>query len=166
MASNSTFRILLFCLIGAGLLMVACAGVLVWRLLPTFGPLFAVAGEVANAYPGSNPNVTILYHNGQKTLRIAAAVAFDPDTDQGQQTAEGIAAVVREHYDLAGFSAIQVRLERRSRAGILQMKNGKTFSLPVREPPLTDAEVQQLLEIIDAAEVQPPEPETGTGSVH
>jgi hypothetical protein len=133
MARSSSFRILLFCVIGAGLLIFACGGVLVWRfVLPSLGPLLAVSSEVARAYPGSNPNVTILWRNGQKTFRVAAVVQFDPSGDQGRKMGEGIAGIVREHYDLAGYAGIEVQLEQRWQAGIVQTKRGKSFNYPVR----------------------------------
>jgi hypothetical protein len=158
MSRISGFRIVLYCMVGAGLVGLACAGVFVWRLLPSFEPLLAVSGEVAKAYPGSNPQVTVFWHNGQKTFRVAAAVQFDPSGDPGPEMAEGIAAIVREHYDLAGFAGIQVQLEQRRQVGIVQTKRGKTFHFPVRRPPLTDDEVQQFLEAMDAAEGQQTSP--------
>ena len=103
-------------------------------VVPAARPYLAVAGVIAKAYPGSNPNVGVQWMNGRKTFRVVVAASFSPlqNSTGAQAMADKIAQIVREHYDLTGYAGITVVVEQRMSAGIVQAKTGRTFQFPIK----------------------------------
>lgn len=103
-------------------------------VVPVAKPYLVVAGEIAKAYPGSNPNVGVLWMNGRKSFRVVVAASFNPlqNSTGAQAMADKIAQIVREHYDLTGYAGITVVVEQRMNAGIVHAKTGRTFQFPVQ----------------------------------
>jgi hypothetical protein len=112
------------------------AWVVVRYVVPAARPYLTVATEIAKAYPGSNPNVGVMWGNGQKTMRVVVATSSNPSQNStgAQAMADKIAQIVRDHCDLTGYSGITVVLEQRTQVGIVQTKTGRTFQFPVQSP--------------------------------
>jgi hypothetical protein len=103
------------------------------HVAPAMGPMFAVMSEISKAYPGSKPKATILWSNGNKSFQVTVAATFDPSQERAsaQKMADRIAQIVRDHYNLGGYSGITVAIEKRRSAGVVSIRSGQTFQFPV-----------------------------------
>ena len=129
--------ILVGCLVGSFVLLVGVAAVLVVRYVaPAVSPLLNVRSEIVQPYPSSNPSVNIVWQNGRKTFNVSVAASFNPmqDSAAAQDMADRVAEIVREHYDLAGYSGISVSVEQRMSAGVVHAKTARSFSFPTAAP--------------------------------